>query len=159
MAWPEHSQAVEDPFHSLVIRLINLALWRLFLSPKWSCIPTHHSCLQVWSKRKQVGIVEAMSEEACEGISVMTLLVAPTEKQFLAAQHDGACCQVANYYPKNIYAVNAPFKEDGIFSCDINTKVVLTIWFDRKLDGGSYWHGMFFIYILKSCLAFLWTIY
>lgn len=70
-----------------------------------------------------MGIVEATSEEACEGIGAMTLLVAATEKQFLAAQHDGACCQVADYYPKNIYAVNAPFKEDGIFSCDKHKNV------------------------------------
>lgn len=46
-------------------------------------------------------IVEAMSEEACEGTSAMTLLVATTEKQFLAAQRNTACCQVARCYPKN----------------------------------------------------------
>lgn len=158
MARPQHSQAVEDPFHSLVVRLINLALWCLFLSPKWSRIPTHHSCLQVWSKEEASGYCwshewGSLWRYWCDDTACSC------NRKAVPCSTTWRCLLPSCYYPKNIYAVNAPFKEDGIFSCDINTKMVLTIWFDRKLDGGSYWHSMFFIYVLKSCLAFLWAIY
>jgi len=72
-----------------------------------------------------VGIVEAMSEEACEGIGAMTLLVAATEKQFLAAQHDGACCQVA-IIQRTSMRLMLPLRR-MVFSHVTNTKMLLTI--------------------------------